>query len=589
MHEVGNDIKQNPKRFWSYVNSRKNSNSLPKVMFYNNTEYSTLCDIVKAFCQYFQSIFIVHNDSLLPQCPILTVPSFRLPLVTPVAMRAELLSLDLKTASGYDKVSALFLSKCADQLCFPLSTIFNLSVTRGEYPSLLKFNNVVPIYKGKGDKNFVSSYRPISMQPVVSKVFEKIVNKALRQHLKNLIHDDQHGFCPNKSTLTNLTCYSDFITSAFDEKVQVHSIYTDFQKAFDTVPHDFLLLKMSSYFAICGDDLKWFRSYLSDRHQRVVLSGVESDWVPVTSGVPQGSILGPSLFLMYVNEIPECFQTSNCLLFADDVKIFKKISNVIDCEDLQSDLTAFSAWCSKWKMTVNLSKCLFINFSLKRGLNIIFNYSLFGCILPHVTQVSDLGVLFSSNMSFSAHIDMVVKKSFRMLGFVRRTMKEVHDVNVLKILFNAHVRSHLDYCSPVWSPNAKCSVEKIERVQKRFVKHLCFISKITYVSTEYNNLCAIFGITSLELRRKMTDLTFFHKILHGRVNCSRLVSSVFLHLPQRRTRHTGVFTTDKRPRIDVRKNDFVPRTSTLVNTMPSVDFFDSSCLRCRRAIVDSFK
>ena len=151
--------------------------------------------LLKLFASIFSlPAFVIHNDLTLPQCSIFNIPSFTLPLVTPERMKAELLSLDSNTASGYDNVSALFLVKCADQLCFPLAMIFNLSVKRGEYPPLLKFNNVVPIYKRIGDKNSVSSYRPISMQPVVSKVFEKIVNKALRQHLKGLICDEQYGF-----------------------------------------------------------------------------------------------------------------------------------------------------------------------------------------------------------------------------------------------------------------------------------------------------------------------------------------------------------------------------------------------------------
>jgi len=169
---------------------------------------------------------------------------------------------------------------------------------------------------------------------------------------------------------------------------------------------------MSSYFGISGNDLKWFRSYLSDRYQRVIISGVQSDWVSVPSGVPQGSILGPSLFLMFVNDIPDCFQSSNCLLYADDLKVFKKITTISDCIDLQSDLIAFCDWCSKWKMTINLDKCFFMNFSLKRALNVTFNYSLYGSLLSPVSSISDLGVIFSSTMSFTAHIDSFVKKSY---------------------------------------------------------------------------------------------------------------------------------------------------------------------------------
>ena len=140
---------------------------------------------------------------------------------------------------------------------------------------------------------------PIAIQPVVSKLFEKIVNDALRSHLNLLICNEQHGFLPSKSTTTNLLAYKDFIAMALDDNVQVHSIYTDFHKAFDCVPHNLLLYKMSNLFGIYGNDLHWFRTYLSDRKQRVVMGVFASDWVMVTSGVPEGSILEPSLFIMY--------------------------------------------------------------------------------------------------------------------------------------------------------------------------------------------------------------------------------------------------------------------------------------------------
>ena len=340
------------------------------------------------------------------------------------------MALSRFTCSGYDNVSAVFLIECADVLCYPLSSIFNLSIETGEYPSLLKHNNIVPVYKMKGDKSCVVSYRPISIQPVVSKIFERIVNDALRNHLKLLICDEQHGFLPMKSTTTNLLTYSDYITMAFDDSVQVHSVYTDFHKAFDSVSHNLLLHKMSAFFGFHGVELRWFSSYLTDRKQRVVLSGVESDWVSVSSGVPQGSILGPSLFIMFINDLPSSLAHSKCVLYADDAKIFKRISSLSDCLDLQRDLASFSEWCCTWKLSLNLSKCFYMNFSLKRSLNVIFDYSLNGYILPCLSQTKDLGVTFSSNMSFSVHITNIVNKALRMLGFVRRTMRHVNDIGV---------------------------------------------------------------------------------------------------------------------------------------------------------------
>ena len=144
-------------------------------------------------------------------------------------MKETLINLSSTTSSGYDGIPATFLIKCADQLSYPLTTIFNLCIERGEFPDLLKYNNIVPIYKNKGKKNHMDSYRGISIQPIIAKVFESLINKRLQWHLKHLISDDQHGFQPNKSTFTNLTAYTDFLSKSLDDKAEVHSIYTDFQ------------------------------------------------------------------------------------------------------------------------------------------------------------------------------------------------------------------------------------------------------------------------------------------------------------------------------------------------------------------------
>ena len=235
-----------------------------------------------------------------------------------------------------------------------------MSIDRGEFPSLLKYNNIVPIYKRKGAKTSVECYRPISMQPLISKLFERIVNKALRNHLNGLICDEQHGFSPCKSTVTNLLVHNERITQSLDVGAQMHTVYTDFQKAFDQVSHRHLLLKMRRQFGIVGADLDWFSSYLSGRQQRVVLYGVESDWVSVSSGVPQGSILGPSLFIMYINDLPSQLQHSKCLMFADDAKFSKRISSLSDCFHMQIDLNYIFSWCTKWKLSLNFDKCFLI-------------------------------------------------------------------------------------------------------------------------------------------------------------------------------------------------------------------------------------
>ena len=217
----------------------------------------------------------------------------------------------------------------------------------------------------------------------------------------------------------------------------------------------------------------------------------------------------------------------------------------------------------------------FINFSLKRLHDFIFDYTVNNNLILCVSEIKDLGIYFTSNMSFSLHINTVVNRALRMLGFVRRIMKPFNDVKVLKVLYNSYVRSSLDYCSSVWCPSARYLIDKIENVQKRFVKHLCFHSNIKYTSEDYVALCNHFQLTTLINRRKVADMVLFYKILHSRVNCFSLVSNVYLNVPTRRTRHTNVFATAKKCRLILRRNDFIPRCVSLANLLKAIDFFNS--------------
>ena len=393
----------------------------------------------------------------------------------------------------------------------------------------------------------------------------------------------------SKSTTTNLLSYKDFITSALDNNCQVHSVYTDFNKAFDSVSHKYLIHKLKAQFGIDGIHLRWFQSYLRERYQRVVLNGIESNWILARSGVPQGSILGPSLFIMYVNDMPSCLQHSECLLFADDVKFFKKIKSLCDCSVLQSDLENFRLWCEKWKLSLNFEKCCSMNFSLKRKFDICFQYHFSDYVLRTVDEIKDLGVYFKSNLCFNRHVSFVVKKSFQMLGFVKRVAKSFKDIHVLKTLYNSYIRSRLDYCSQVWSPNPKCAIYKIERVQRVFVKFLCFQARIEYKSDNYAALCKHFHLTTLAHRREVSDIMLFYKITNNMINCNYLTSAIYLKVPIRITRNTELFTTEKKSRLLLRKHDFFPRTTSCVNKMmkPNViDIFNVTSFSLKRYLIE---
>lgn len=580
--DLGSQIKTNPKRFWSYVKDLKVTKSLPNEMFLGTCHYDSYETIVNGFNTFFKSVF--KSDPLsTPFCELRDVPLFKIEPITCDEMKETLENLSHSTSSGYDGIPATFLIKCADQLSFPLTSIFNMCIERGEYPDLLKFNNIVPIYKNKGKKNFIDSYRGISIQPILAKVFESIINKRLQCHIKHLISDDQHGFQPNKSTFTNLTVYTDFLSKSLDDKAEVHSIYTDFQKAFDVVPHKLLLLKLQRQFGIQGNMLLLFQSYLSNRFQRVVLNGISSEWVSVTSGVPQGSIIGPKLFLMYVNDLAEDCKNSKKLMFADDSKFFRAIKSIVDCVLLQNDLNVIFNWCCTWKISLNVDKCFVISFSNKRIHKVSFPYYFGTSLIQTVTDIKDLGVYFSSNLSFEYHVNCIVKKANQMLGFVRRTTKDINDITVLLSLYRTLVLSKLEYASSVWSPGQAFLSLKIERVQKRAVKWLSFKTRAPYKDVPYELLCHRFNLTSLEVRRKQMDLRNVNKIITGKINCSALLSEVHWYTPVRRGRSTVSFHSPFR--INARGNTFFPRTHRLLNALPDeVNVYETNTYIFKRVV-----
>ena len=563
------NINNCPKRFWSHVKSRRKSSSLPLSMTYKNVLYTTSDAIAKAFSFFFKSIFNQYDFTNMPHSIVVNCPIFSMPLITSHEVRNILRSLDSSTSSGYDNISAKFLIQCADVLCEPISNLYNLSIINGEYPDVLKRDNVVPIFKRKGSKTAVENYRGIAIQPILAKVFEGFVNRALRSHLSNLIVDNQHGFMKSKSCATNLITYSDFITKTFDNKTQTHSIYTDFRRAFDVVPHKLLLHKLNKQFGVEGTMLKWFKSYLSGRMQRVVINGVSSNWYSASSGVPQGSIIGPTLFLTYINDIANCVKYSQFLLFADDTKLFKEIKTFGDCLLLQNDIDNIFAWCKTWCMELNTDKCYFMNFTIKRANDIVYDYFIGDTLLKRTYEMKDLGIYFTPNLNFSVHINYICRKSFQMIGFLKRVTHDFTNQKTFFTLYNSYIRSRLEYCSQVWSPSSAVHIAKLERVQKRFLKYVCFKNKIMYDHYDYPSLCSMFNLKSLESRRKISDLCFFNKIMTNNINCPYIVGEIPLNVPSRTLRYKPTFNIQFR--LQCRRDSFLLRVMEMANRLDLYD------------------
>lgn len=392
---------------------------------------------------------------------------------------------------------------------------------------------VVPVFKS-GDRKDITKYRPICILSVFSKVFESLICPVLTWYMKSTIIENQHGFIKKRSTTSNLALFVDDLSKALDQSKQIDCVYTDLAKAFDVVDHNILLAKLAKY-GICGNLLNWLESYLKNRNMNVVIGGYQSNSFVATSGVPQGSILGPALFGIFINDIAECFLYCQFHLYADDLKLYNTINNVSDAINMQQDINRLSVWCNNNNLKLNCLKCYSITFSRKVN-NINFDYIIDGNILENVKQISDLGIIIDHKLSFIPHTDYVITKALKLLGFIIRNTKEFKKSSTKLTLFNSLIRSRLEYCSVAWNPYYQVHKSRIERVQKKFLRHVAYKENILKEINNYNDLLKRYKTLSLSNRREMMDLCFLHKIINGDIDCPNLLNRIRLSIPKQNAR-----------------------------------------------------
>lgn len=447
-------------------------------------------------------------------------------------------ALDSNKSAGPDGIPPIFLITCIDSLIYPLYKLFNKSLTSGCFPALWKKSYLTPIHK-KGDKSDISNYRPICIISALPKLFESLVLDTIVKPINNIIVPNQHGFIRGRSTLSNLTIYNNYISESLSLKQQVDSIYTDFSKAFDKVRHHILISKLR-LLGIKGSLLTWIISYLSNRVLSVRINFIESYVFEATSGVPQGSHLGPIFFLIFINDIVNIFKDVQVLLFADDLKLFKRIRNIYDCLILQANLDEFFKWCEQNTLFLNIEKCQVIRFSRTHS-HILHEYNLNNVKLTPVSQIRDLGVIFDSNLTFTAHIDDITNKALKILGFLCRTLTDFKSLDCMKTLYISLVRSQVEYNSPIWSPFYKVHSNNIERVQHKFLRYLNFKLKIPIENINYLSLMNRLNLITLSDRRIISDLILLYRVMNNLIDSPAIVATIKLHVPTRNTRQSITF------------------------------------------------
>ena len=339
-------------------------------------------------------------------------------------------------------------------------------------------------------------------------MMETLVRDELEPYLENqgLFCSSQHGFRKGRSCCTQLLEVIHDWADILENKSQIDIIYLDYRKAFDSVPYERLLVKLQAY-GIRGKVLQWIRNFLTAREQRVVINGVASKTAPVTSGIPQGSVLGPILFLIYVNDLPD-FVSSKVKLFADDTKLYREIKNPQDKDVLQNDLDNLMKWSRIWQLPFNESKCRVLHLG-KNNLN--HKYKLINnkneVELIEVTEEKDLGLKFDYQLNFKQHTSECVSKANQRIGLIRRNFQQLDNYTFL-LLYKSLVRPLLEYCNTVWHPCHKQDSQELEKVQRRATKLVKNLSDMSYPA----RLRAL-NLPSLVYRRKRADMLQMFRIV----------------------------------------------------------------------------
>lgn len=492
------------KKFYAFVNGKWSTGKRIPSLKKDGILYDSPKHKADLFQEQFLSVFTVDNN-VLPDFPMQTLQSLNTVTISETIVLKAIQKLPNKASSGPDGIPSMLIKTLKLVLVEPLTKIFNVSFETGCLPKQWLDAKIVPIFK-KGDPAVVSNYRPISLTAVVSKVLEGIVRNRMMDFLveNNLVSPKQHGFVSRRSTVTNvLRSLNSWFNSVNDRKI-IHAAYLDFAKAFDSVPHPKLLLKLSRY-GFSGKLFSWLQAFLSNRTQHVVVDGKFSESEAVKSGVPQGTVLGPILFMIYINDLASVVNSCELAMFADDAKIYDIVTpDIVTSPLLQADLSVIHRWSKTWQLQVAVHKCSVFVF----GKSVVVpSYQLGDMILSVTSEINDLGFLLSSDGKFTAHCNKIASKALRVSSNIFRIFK-TRDSKFLMKMFDTYVRPIVEYGTQVWNPFLQKDIDRIENVLRAYTKRIPSVQQLAYT----DRLKAL-NITSLEYRRLILDLNVGFKIV----------------------------------------------------------------------------
>ncbi len=500
-------IKENVKYFYSYAKKKSKVKTKVGPLINKKTDKITTDSIEMAdlLADQYDSVFSS------PSSPPPTIEDSTLPINNITIEESEIIQaideLKPSAASGPDGIPAILLIKCKESLAAPLTVFWNECMRTSHIPQSLKNSIITPLHKG-GSKSEASNYRPIALTSHIIKIYEKVIRKRLTQYLESTdgLNKNQHGFRSGRSCLTQLLAHYDNIINLLEDGHNVDVIYLDFAKAFDKVDHNLLLRKCQAL-GIQGQTLKWIQAFLENRKQHVIVNGQLSSPRLVISGVPQGSVIGPLLFLILIGDIDNNTAHSTVKSFADDTRAAKGIKTEMDAVDLQNDLFQIYGWSEQNNMKFNSLKFEALRYGRNKELKELTSYvSPEWQVIEEKTCVRDLGVLMSTDTTFKEHINKIISSAKRMSAWVLRTFTTRERTPMLT-LYKSLVRPLLEYLSALWSPILKGDIQRLEEVQQSFIR------KIKGVSRDYHTALKQLNLYSLERRRERYINIHIWKIL----------------------------------------------------------------------------
>ena len=526
------------KKFWSYVKRSSNAHRIPESINYNGRFRNSPLEQANLFNEFFYEQF---SKKSLYNIPIDYSKKFEIDFKAHNICNI-LCQLDPNKAPGPDMIHGLILKNCAHSLSIPLQIIFRTSYYTCKIPKEWKLAHVVPVHK-KGPKNSVENYRPISLTSIIMKVYERIIREDLLVRCSSKLKQHQHGFLPGKSCETQLIPFYDNLARTLNDGSRTDIIYFDFAKAFDSVNHDLILHKLKTQFNIDGLLLKFFVEYLSNRDQIVVVGNKKSSLLRVESGVPQGSILGPLLFVIFIDDISNGLsEDSNIALYADDTKLYRAINNDADHLALQYDINTLNDWATKNLMRFHPDKCKVLSVTLCKPpiySNVLPFYNFIYCLgntpLDFVRSEKDLGVHINSTLTWTEHNNFIYSKANRKLGLLKRTCHFVKNLKQRRSLYLAIIRSQFEHCSSVWSSNNSTTIKKVESMQRKAIKWIYGEEYCSYSDECYYLKCKELDLLPISYRMQHKDLKLLHNIINNR-SAIKLPNYIHFYIEGRRLR-----------------------------------------------------